>query len=38
MLPLKPTNPFHSLRDDLRFSLRALLAIGAVVTFVLHLP
>jgi len=37
---MKPTNPIHSMRDDLNFSLRALLAIGVVVTFVLllHLP
>ncbi len=34
---MKSTNPIHSLCDDLSFSLRALLAVGVVVTFVLLL-
>ncbi len=38
---MKPTAPaFSSLRDDLGFMLKALLAVGVVVTFVLllHFP
>lgn len=38
MFPMKSTNlSFSTLRDDFAFSLKALLAVGVVVTFVLVL-